>query len=76
MYEKLIIHARNCVYRRKIMARTKKDINEDQIDYSIDKQDLSSFLTTVLNKQFSKTRGQVSYDVSGNSPIDPTTVKH
>ena len=58
------------------MARIKKQIDEDQQDFSIDKQDLNSLLTSVLNKQFSKTLGQVSYDVSGNSPIDPTTVKN
>lgn len=57
------------------MAKIKKQIEQSQ-DYNIDVQSLSSILDSVLNKEFSKTHGQVSYDVSGNSLIDPTTIKN
>ena len=58
------------------MAKQKKQIDNTQEDFTIDKENLNSLLTNVLNKQFAKTLGQVSYDVSGNSMIDPTTVKN
>lgn len=60
------------------MARPKKQIDAsiDSDQFLIDKDNLNSLLTSVINKQFSKTVGQVSYDVSSTSQIDPTTVKN